>query len=230
VSLSELSRREQNRQARHRRILDAALEVFSVNGYSATTMDMIASESGLSKPTLYQYFSSKEILFGAMMHARRDDMLLVFEQSASLDMVEQLFRFAWSYADTVMRSEFLSLARLIIGEAQRFPEIGRAYQASGPDRVLAGLIVYLLQQREAGRLEVVEGELAAQDFWGLILSAPRNRALHDPEAVVSRDDIARYLHNGLTVFLRAYSCDANADVARLQQLIDLGAWKSPCNQ
>ena len=48
-------------QLRNRkRILDAALEVFSQNGFRGSTLDQIASEAGLSKPNLIYYFSSKE--------------------------------------------------------------------------------------------------------------------------------------------------------------------------
>ena len=49
-----LSRRAQNRAERTQRILDAALTVFAATGYSGTTMDAVAAEAGLTKPTLYQ--------------------------------------------------------------------------------------------------------------------------------------------------------------------------------
>ena len=52
--MSALPRRQQNRIERERRILDAALKVFAETGYSGATMDMVAIEAGLSKPTLYQ--------------------------------------------------------------------------------------------------------------------------------------------------------------------------------
>ena len=74
-----------------------------------------------------------------------------------------------------MQPELLSLARLTIGEVQRFPEIGRAYQTAGHDKVLQGLMGLLTTHRDAGRLEFEDAELAAQDLWGLILSAPRTQ-------------------------------------------------------
>ena len=133
-------------------------------------------------------------------------------------MVQDLHAFAWDYADVVLRAEMLSLARLIIGEVQRFPEIGRAYQASGPDRLLAGIMAYLDGQRTAGRLAFDDPELAAQDLWGLILSAPRNQALYRPDTVPGRGDLARYITNGLRVFLRAYTTDPVRDLEQLEAL------------
>lgn len=216
--MTALSRREQNKIERERRILAAALKVFSETGYSGANMDAVAIEAGLSKPTLYQYFQSKEALFSAMMLGERDQMLDIFEHPSERGMVADLLEFSWDYADTVLRPDLLSLARLIIGEVQRFPEIGRAYQEMGPDRLLRGIMDYLDGQRRDGRLIFDDAELAAQDLWGLILSAPRTQALYMPDRLPSRAEIARYLNNGLRVFLKAYSTQPETDLAELAQL------------
>ncbi len=214
-----MSRRAQNRLEKERRILEAALRVFADHGYRAATMDLIAEAANLTKPTLYQYFPGKDALFTAMLNVPRERMLDAFEGDTTRPLADQLHDFAWAYADTVMRPDFLSLARLIIGEAQRFPEIGTAYQVSGPDRLLDGLIAFMEAQRGAERLRFDDPELAAQDFWGLILSAPRNKALYEPDAVPDRAAVARYVHNGIAVFLRAYATDPQHDIARLAALI-----------
>lgn len=215
--MTALPRRQQNRLNRERAILDAALRVFAAQGYSGTTMDAVAAGAGVTKPTLYSYFPSKEVLFQAMMLGKRDLMLDVFEHPTG-NMVADLHGFAWAYADTVMRPDMLSLARLIIGEVSRFPEIGRAYQASGPDRLLQGIMRYLVTQREAGRLTFDDPELAAQDLWGLILSAPRTQALYMPDDLPDHKTLDRYITNGLHVFLKAYSTTPAQDLATLSAL------------
>ncbi|TQS74007.1 TetR family transcriptional regulator [Rhodobacteraceae bacterium] len=43
-------------------ILEAALDVFSQNGFRGATLDQIAQSSGLSKPNLLYYFASKEAI------------------------------------------------------------------------------------------------------------------------------------------------------------------------
>ena len=77
--MTGLSRREQNRLDKRQRALDAALTVFSENGYAAATMDAIAAKAGMTKPTLYQYFDGKDALFQAMMLVPRYSMLTVFD-------------------------------------------------------------------------------------------------------------------------------------------------------
>jgi AcrR family transcriptional regulator len=214
-----LSRREQNRLAKHARALEAALTVFSQKGYAATTMDAIAAEAGLTKPTLYQYFPGKDDLFREMMLAPRNEMMLAFDRSSDECHVRQLWEFSWAYAKIVMHPDYLALARLVIGDAVRYPEIARAYQANGPDKVLNGLTQFMTEQAELGHLLIDDAELAAEDFWGLILSAPRNRALHLADAPVSKKVLSKYINNGIKVFLRAYSTNVSADLTVLESLM-----------
>lgn len=56
-------------------ILDAALEVFSVQGFRGATLDQIADVAGLSKPNLLYYFSSKEAIYQALLAELLDTWL-----------------------------------------------------------------------------------------------------------------------------------------------------------
>ena len=55
------------RAVREQQMLDAAVQMFSVNGYHETSMDVIAAEAQISKPMLYLYYGSKEELFAACL-------------------------------------------------------------------------------------------------------------------------------------------------------------------
>ncbi|HZQ31185.1 MAG TPA: TetR/AcrR family transcriptional regulator [Mycobacterium sp.] len=56
------------RAVREQQMLDAAVQMFSRNGYHETSMDAIAAEAEISKPMLYLYYGSKEELFGACLN------------------------------------------------------------------------------------------------------------------------------------------------------------------
>jgi AcrR family transcriptional regulator len=56
------------RAVREQQMLDAAVQMFSVNGYHETSMDSIAAAAQISKPMLYLYYGSKEELFGACLN------------------------------------------------------------------------------------------------------------------------------------------------------------------
>ncbi len=61
-------------QARHSRILEAAVSVFSRKGYRDTAVDDIASESQTSKGGVYFYFPNKQAIFLALL-ARMAELL-----------------------------------------------------------------------------------------------------------------------------------------------------------
>ena len=56
------------RAVREQQMLDAAVEVFSENGYHDASMDAIAATAGISKPMIYLYYGSKDELFAACIN------------------------------------------------------------------------------------------------------------------------------------------------------------------
>jgi AcrR family transcriptional regulator len=67
VSADPASRRLP-RAIREQQMLDAAVRVFSRQGFHATSVDEIAEAAGISKPMVYAYLGSKEDLFVACLH------------------------------------------------------------------------------------------------------------------------------------------------------------------
>ncbi|MCW2758297.1 MAG: fadR 1 [Nocardioidaceae bacterium] len=63
------------RRARRAQLLEAALEVFSVQGYHAAAMDEIADRAGVSKPVLYQHFPGKLDLYLALLDQACDTII-----------------------------------------------------------------------------------------------------------------------------------------------------------
>lgn len=56
-------------------ILNAALDVFSAQGFRGATVDQIANTAGLSKPNLLYYFPSKEAMHGVLLAELMDTWL-----------------------------------------------------------------------------------------------------------------------------------------------------------
>ena len=57
-----LSRRERKKLQTRQRLLEAALSLFHEKGYSATTVEEIASKADVAKGTFFNHFPSKEAL------------------------------------------------------------------------------------------------------------------------------------------------------------------------
>ena len=64
MGIQERKRRERKR--RRRQIMDAAKDVFSIKGFTKTTMEDIAREAELSPGTLYLYFKNKDELYASL--------------------------------------------------------------------------------------------------------------------------------------------------------------------
>jgi len=62
-----LERKNREKDQRIQTILKAAEKLFFSKGYLKTTMDEIALEAQISKPTVYQYFTTKDELYSYLM-------------------------------------------------------------------------------------------------------------------------------------------------------------------
>jgi AcrR family transcriptional regulator len=80
--LPRLSFKNQAFKLRENAILDAATAVLSQKGYDLMTMDDVAGTVGISKPSLYKHFKSKEELIGEALIRLLDGAL---EYVAALD-------------------------------------------------------------------------------------------------------------------------------------------------
>jgi AcrR family transcriptional regulator len=69
-------------EVRRRQVLDAAVAVFSEEGFHGASMDAVAVRAGVSKPLVYAHGGSKDELFAACLH-RESDRLLRSVQSAA---------------------------------------------------------------------------------------------------------------------------------------------------
>ncbi len=72
---ASLGRRARERLQRRREILDVARQHFARRGFNGTTLDEIARQAEFAKPTLYQFFTSKEHLFHSILVDGYQDLL-----------------------------------------------------------------------------------------------------------------------------------------------------------
>jgi len=96
------SRREREKAAHRREILDAAIKVFAQKGYHVATLDEIAQEAEFSKAALYQYFSNKEdMLYNILDELHQRWMGLTQEIFNDADFKSGLTRLFMNLAEAV---------------------------------------------------------------------------------------------------------------------------------
>jgi hypothetical protein len=97
------------------------------------------------------------------------------------------------------------MRRVIIGEADRFPELARTWYQTGPRRGATKLARVLEELSRRKLLRVPDPPLAAEHLNWLILSIPLNRAMfHATDAPQSPRQLRRYADEAVRIFLAAY--------------------------
>jgi len=70
--------------ARRAQLLDVARRVFARDGYRGTSMEAIAEAAGVTKPVLYQHFSSKHALYASLLEAELGQLTVALERAFDL--------------------------------------------------------------------------------------------------------------------------------------------------
>ena len=144
---------------RPREICAAALQVFAEKGFAAAKLDEIARRAGVSKGTLYLYFTDKEELFRAVVRDTvSPNIEAVQAQLRQLDLpFEQIVRaFLPRFAELTTRLPIGAVAKMVIGESGNFPELARVWQEQVVSKALG--IMMTLIERAQQRGEVRPGD------------------------------------------------------------------------
>lgn len=68
-------------QPRRQHLIETARRLFNRHGYHATGIDLILTESGVSKATMYKYFKSKEALILTVLQLRHEELIEEFSNA-----------------------------------------------------------------------------------------------------------------------------------------------------
>jgi AcrR family transcriptional regulator len=193
--------------AKQRQILDGARQVFLEVGFERACMDHIAARAEVSKATIYNHFHDKKELFLACIreHTReKREALAALLGSPSGDVEKDLQRFGETLMRFLTTPDALALRRIVLADAQRFPELGRALFDEGPLAMRHRLAAYLQEQIDAGALQLEDVNLAAHQFillcQGDLYLPVEYGILRDPP----EERIRETVRCAVRTFLRAY--------------------------
>jgi TetR/AcrR family transcriptional regulator, mexJK operon transcriptional repressor len=200
---------ESRSDRKRKTLLLAATAVFLEKGFDGTSMDDVAARAEVSKPTVYKYFSDKEHLFAAIVRATTDQIddlvsLVVETMDGEADVNKSLAVLARRFINALMQPQVLRLRRLVIANADRFPDVGRSWYEQGFERVLETLATTLESLADRQLLKIGDPLLAANHFVGLLLWIPLNKAMFAGDHQATSDELERYALAAVSAFLTGY--------------------------
>lgn len=199
-----------------RSIISAAADLFLKHGFLGTNMDEIAATAKVAKQTVYAHFQGKEALFlevvrGMTGEAGDELQEQVADPEDDLSIEHFLLDFANWQLSIVMTPRLMQLRRLVIGEAERFPELGKALHERGPGRSIGRLARALARYKERGQIKAHDVDAAASFFNWLVMGAPVNDAmLLGNGAIPQPDALQAHSREAVRIFLAAYCVDDSA--------------------
>lgn len=139
---SKAPRRQNSRDSKRAAIVAAAKEVFFEEGYAGASMDQITTRSGVSKATVYAHFRSKDdLLLGVVEEVIRSIRTRTAELPSGGDFREWLMQLGRIASSQLTSRDAIALQRLAISEAERFPEIARAFHQTGINTAFAPAVL-----------------------------------------------------------------------------------------
>ena len=196
------------RDTRRQGIVTVAREVFAREGFAETSMSAIASRVGGSKGTLYNYFSSKQDLFAAVIQDecdRKQTALFDSLEARGDDPAAALREFGRIYTRLVLSDDVIQMTRVVIAESARFPELGRIMYEAGPKRGRQRMAGYVADQMRAGGLREADPVRVVEQFCDMCLGVLYRQRLMNVAAAPVEAEIESYVDAALHVILTAYA-------------------------
>lgn len=201
-----MAKRARRPEARPDEILDAALAVFSAKGFAGARVADIAARAGISKGAVYLYFDSKHEMLKALVRRLADRVMGKAELVIDTEHgdAERTLRTILAFLAAQLADPRVAAApRLIIAEAQRFPEIAAFYRDTvlvRGQKLLARVIDLGVAQgvfRDVDRAVAMRccgGPMLAHMMLSTVFADPKTPA---PSAEVIGAGIADMILNGL---------------------------------
>ncbi len=149
-------------------IMTAATALFARSGYAGASLAKIADAAGVSKATLFKQFPTKAELFEAMV---AEQWAPTEEPQGPVPVGDPragLIQIGRRYVALLTRQSMVELFRIVIAEAPRFPELGKAHFALGKQPFWRSVHDYLRAEAAAGNVVLTHPDIAATQFLGMI--------------------------------------------------------------
>ncbi len=150
-------------------ILESASDLLLLNGFTATSMDLVAKQAGVSKQTVYSHFKNKDALFTAVIDKKcREYQMDEEHMCPSQYSAEQvLFNVGNQFVQLLMDPGVIAMYRLVIGEVTSNPHVAELFYQAGPQQAM-DMLSLVMQAHPDLKLEKTHADYWTSAFFNLL--------------------------------------------------------------
>lgn len=192
--------------AKREQILEAASTLFVQQGFTDTSMEMVAQHAGVSKQTVYSHFGNKDELFTAAIQCKcqRYELNDLFAATQGT-LHERLLGIGRQFMQLMLSEEACRVHRTCVAQVDTQPQAAELFFAAGPQTVIAGLSEMLAREAENGQLRIDNPRHAAIQFLMMVQGEARIRSELGIAPQLSEAEIDAYIVSSVDLFMRGYS-------------------------
>ena len=206
MGMAEQSETGVKRGRKYADVIAGAREVFLRDGFEGASVDDIARAAGVSKATLYSYFADKRVLFQDV--ARNEFEVIANRATQSIDRSaparQVLTQAAFAIISYNTSPMGISFYRMCLAEAERFPDIGKAYYENGAEVAHREISAFLKEAHARGELQIDDPLRAAKVFLALCRSDLHIRLLLAVTDKVQTGETGAIVDDAVTMFLARF--------------------------
>ncbi len=200
-----VNKRSKNEVKRYQ-ILDAAVSLFTKQGYAGTSMDLIAKNADVSKQTVYTHFGSKDELFSASIEYKCESLQIVDLSLHDLsDPHTILLTLAQSFTEFMTSKEVCAVHKICVFESTTYPQVSEIFYKAGPLRIINEVSLLMLKLHQQKILTIEHPRHAASQFLNMMKGELWMQIEFNIKERVSPEEVEAYLRNSVAFFIRGYA-------------------------
>ncbi len=193
-------------EAKRQQILDAAICLFTGQGFAATSMDLIAKNADVSKQTVYSHFGSKDDLFSASIVQKCESLHILDLSTHDLsDPQTILLQLAQRLIDVIASKQACAVHKICAFESGVYPQVSDIFYQAGPLRITNEVTQLMEKLHQQKILTIDNPRFAASQFLNMIKGELWMQIEFNTKERISPEEFDEYLRNSVAFFIRGYA-------------------------
>ena len=200
-----MNKRSKN-ETKRQQILSSAIDLFTEQGFAATSMDLIAKNADVSKQTVYSHFGSKDELFAASIERKCESLhILDFSVDNLKDPKHILLQLAQRFTQMITSKQACAVHKICAFESGVYPQVSDIFYQAGPLKVTNDVALLMEKLHQKKILHIENPRQAALQFLNMMKGELWTQIEFNIKERISNEEVEQYLNDSVDFFIRGYT-------------------------